>query len=156
MLLYPAYESLESRMIFSIVGYESSRYHHIYSYLHDQTILNNLTENEKCHLICNASQYVIIANDLFRRGLDGIILRFLEPNESKCALIHVHKGICRSHSNGLTLAHKLIRASYFWLNMEKEAIKYAKSCKQCQLHGNMIHALARDLIPSITLWPFQK
>lgn len=40
--------------------------------------------------------------------------------------------------------------------MEQEAIKYAKSCKQCQLHGNLIHAPVRELLPSITLWPFQQ
>ena len=40
--------------------------------------------------------------------------------------------------------------------MEQEAIKYTKFCKQCQLHGNLIHAPARELIPSITPWPFQQ
>ena len=97
----------------------------------DQTILDGLTQNEKCHLIHNASWYVIITNELFRRGLNGTLLRCLEPNKSKCALIDVHEGICESHSNGLTLARKLIRASYYWLNMEQEVVKYAKSCKKC-------------------------
>ena len=128
-LLYPAYNSPESRMICSIVGQYSSRYHHIYYYLCDQIILDSLTWNEKYHLIYNASQYIIIANDFFRRGLDGTLFRCLEPNESKCALMDVHEGICESHSNGLPLACKLIRASYYWLNMEKEAIKYIKSYK---------------------------
>ena len=40
--------------------------------------------------------------------------------------------------------------------MEQEAIKYARSYKHCQLHGNLIHALAKELIPSITTWPFQQ
>ena len=42
-LLYPAYDAFESRMIYSIVGHDSSYYHHIYSYLRDQTILDGLT-----------------------------------------------------------------------------------------------------------------
>ena len=53
------------------------------------------------------------------RGLDGTLLRFLEPGESKRALVEVHEGVCGSHSNGLTLAHKLIRAGYYWPDMEK-------------------------------------
>ena len=40
--------------------------------------------------------------------------------------------------------------------MKQEEIKYSKSYKQFQLHGNLIHALAKELIPSITLWPFQQ
>ena len=129
MLLYPTYNSPKSRMIYSILGHNSSHYHHIYSYLCDQIILDGLTWNEKRHLIRNTSWYVIIANDLFRRSLDGTLLRCLEPKESKCALVDIHEGIFGSHSNGLTLAHKLIRASYYWPNMEQDAIKYTRSCK---------------------------
>ena len=128
-LHYPAYDTPKTRMICSIVGHDSSHYHHIYSYLHDQTISDGLTQNEKHHLIYNASEYVIIAYDLFRRGLNKTLLRCLESEESKHALIDIHEGICGSHSNGLTLARKLIRAGYYWPNMEQEAIKYAKSYK---------------------------
>ena len=111
-LLYPTHDTPESRMICSIVGHDSSCYHHIYSYLHDQTIPDSLTQNKKGHLIRNASWYVIIAEELFRRGLNRTLLRCLEFEESKHALVDIHKGICGSHSNGLTLARKLIRASY--------------------------------------------
>ncbi len=155
-LHYPAYDTPDSKMIYSIIGLESSRYYHIYSYLRNQTIPKGLTRIEKCYLIHNASHYVIIADDLYRRGLDGTLLRCLELDESKHALINVHEGICGSHSNGLTLALKLLRAGYYWPKMEQEAIKYARSCKQCQLHGNLIHAPARELIPSTSTWPFQQ
>ena len=131
MLLYPTYDIPKSRMIYSIVGQDSSHYHHNNSYLCDQTILDGLTWDEKHHLICTASQYVIIANDLFRRGLDRTLLRFLGSKESKCALVDVHKRICGSHSNGLTLAHKLIRAGYYWPNIEQDVIKYTRAYKSC-------------------------
>lgn len=156
MLSYPTYNSPESQMICSIIGHDSSRYSHIFSYLHDQIILDNLSQNEKCHLICKASWYVTISSDLFRRGLNGTLLRYLEPNESKHALIDVYEGICGNHSNGLTLARKLVRVGYYWPKIEKEAIKYAKSYKQCQLHGNLIHTPTKQLIPFILLWSFQQ
>ena len=95
-----------------------------YSYLRDQIILDGLTWNEKRHLICNASRYVIITNDLFKRSLDKTLLRCLEPEESKHMLVDVHEDICGSYLNGLTLARKLIRAGYYWPNMEQDAIKY--------------------------------
>ena len=93
ILLYPAYDSPKSKMIYSIIRHNSSHCHHIYSYLCDQTIPDNLTQNEKCHLIYNASWYVIIVDDLFRRGIDGTLLRCLEPNDSKHALIDVDEVI---------------------------------------------------------------
>ena len=153
-LHYPTYDTPETWIIYSIIGHDSSRYHHIYSYLREQLIPDGLTQNEKRHLIRNASRYVIIVDDLFRRSLDGTLLRCLESEESKRALVDVHEGICGSHSNSLTLARKLIRAGYYCPNMEQDAIKYARACKQCQLHRNLIHAPARELITSITLWPF--
>ena len=117
-LHYPTYDTPDSKMICSIVVHESSRYHHIYSYLRNQTILEGLTRNEKHYLIRNASYYVIIADDLYRRGLDRTLIRCLELDESKCALIDVHEGICGSHSNGLTLARKILRAGYYRPKME--------------------------------------
>ena len=42
-LHYPAYDTPKTRMICSIVGHDSSRYHHIYSYLRDQIIPDGLT-----------------------------------------------------------------------------------------------------------------
>ena len=40
--------------------------------------------------------------------------------------------------------------------MQADAVRYAKSCKKCQMHRNLIHALGRELIPSTTCWPFQQ
>ena len=116
-------------MICPIIGHDSSCYHHLYSYLCDQIVLDTYTQNEKCHLINNALWYFLIANELYRHGLDGALLGCLEPDESKCALVEVHEGIYGSHSSGLTLAHKLIRAGYYWPNMEKDAIQFTKACK---------------------------
>ena len=49
-LHYPAYDSPETQIICSIIRHDSSRYNHIYSYLRDQIILENLTCNEKRNL----------------------------------------------------------------------------------------------------------
>ena len=51
--------------------------------------------------------------DLYRHGLDSTLHRCLEPDESKCALVKVHEGICGSHLNGVTLVCKLIRVGYY-------------------------------------------
>ena len=143
-------------MICSVVGHDSSRYQNLFSYLWDQIIPPSFNRHEKRYLIWNTSWYVIIGNDLYKRGLDGTLLRCLEWEESQRALEEVYEGICGSHVNGLTLAQKLIRAGYYWPEMEKDAIKFAKNCQKCQVHGNLIHAPGRDLIPFTTKWPFHQ
>ena len=40
--------------------------------------------------------------------------------------------------------------------MQADVVRYAKSCKKCQMHGNLIHAPRHELIPSTTYWPFQQ
>ena len=45
---------------------------------------------------------------------------------------------------------------YCWPTMQVDVAHYAKSCKKCQLHGNLIHAPRHKLSPSVTYWPFQQ
>lgn len=45
---------------------------------------------------------------------------------------------------------------YFWPTMERDSFTYAIKCKQCQIHGNLIHAPAQELYPMIGSWPFSQ
>lgn len=70
-------------------------------------------------------------------------------DKSERALAKFYDGICRSHSNGLMLAQKILRDGYYWPTMQEDFVCYAKSYKKYQLLGNFIHALGHELIPSI-------
>ena len=74
----------------------------------------NLMRNQKCQLLHNTSHYTLVSGDLYRKGLDETFLRCLELEKSKKELAKVHDGICGAHSNGLALAQKLLRVSYYW------------------------------------------
>jgi dienelactone hydrolase len=54
---------------------------------------------------------------LYRRGLDGTLLRCLEKEESDQALVDIHEGIYGGHSNGLAMARRFLRAGYYWPTM---------------------------------------
>ena len=105
----------------------TSYYADIFSYLRDQILPENLTRNQKCQFLRNASHYILVSSDLYRRSLDRTLLRCLEIEESKKALVEVHDGICRAHSNGLALARKLLRVGYYWPTMQADVVRYAKS-----------------------------
>ena len=81
-LCYPAYDSPNNQVINIVVGHDSSWYTTIFSYLRDQVMPDNLSCNEKCQLICNASHFTLVFGDLYRKSLDGTLLRCLEKEES--------------------------------------------------------------------------
>ena len=112
-LHHPIFDSSESHVICTLVTRESSRYGAIYSYLRDGIIPDTFTRSERWNLIRNASRHTLIFGDLYRRGLDGALLRCLEKEESNQALADIHEGICGGHSNGLAMAWRLLRVGYY-------------------------------------------
>ena len=127
-LRHPTYDSLDNQVIYIVVGHDSSCYVAIFSYLHDQVILETLTHNQKCQLLCNASHYTLFSGDFYRKGLDGMFLRCLEIEEFGKALVEVHGGIFGAHCNGLALAQKLLRTGYYWPTMQANVVFYVNSC----------------------------
>lgn len=152
-LLVPSYEITPTEMI-GAVSHESQLYGSIFIYLHDNILPPDLSNNQRRTFIRQFSRYVILADILYRQGLDGTLLRCLESDEAQIALHEVHEGICGPHSSGPTLAKKLIRTGYYWPNMEKDSYQFVKKCKQCQLHGDLIHAPTQELQPIVIPWPF--
>ncbi|XP_045797601.1 uncharacterized protein LOC123891747 [Trifolium pratense] len=47
-----------------------------------------------------ASNYVIIGNELFKKTLEGVLLKCLSENEAYIAISDVHSGACCSHQSG--------------------------------------------------------
>ena len=52
------------------------------------------------------------------------------------------------------MVHKLIRAGYYWLTMQKDAQAYVKACDKCQKFSNIIRQLTEELTPMTASWPF--
>lgn len=109
----PAYDNLDSQTICHIPNIQSSQYGEIYTYLKDNILPLDLSRNQKCNFICQSTRHTLIADILYRRGLDGTLLQFLEHHEPETSLREVHEGICGTHSSGLTLAKKLLRLGYY-------------------------------------------
>ncbi|XP_072058070.1 uncharacterized protein [Arachis hypogaea] len=60
------------------------------------------------------AKYVIVHDQLFKRGLNQPVLKFLRPDQMDYVLREVHEGCCSHHIGGKALAWKLVRAGYFW------------------------------------------
>jgi hypothetical protein len=50
-----------------------------------------------------ALKYVLLDNALYRRTIDGLLLKCLGLDQSRIAMEEVHEGICGTHQ----LAHKM-------------------------------------------------
>ena len=57
--------------------------------------------------------YLIVDNTLYRRGVDSILRRCLNPEEAELVLNDFHRGACGGHLSRISMAQKILRAGYF-------------------------------------------
>nr|XP_009799345.1 PREDICTED: uncharacterized protein LOC104245437 [Nicotiana sylvestris] len=88
-----------------------------------------------------AAIFTLFKGALFWGTFDGSLARCLGPGETEYALREVHEGTCGNHSGVESLVQKLFRASYYWIEMEKDAKDFVRKCDDCQRHAPMIHQL---------------
>ena len=108
----------------------------ITSCLKDSVLPNDKEAARK--LKVQATCFVLIKCVLYKRGFSWLSLRCLIPEEADYVMREVHKGFSGNHSGSRSLVHKLIRAGYYWLTMQKDAIAYVKTRDKCQRFTNLI------------------
>ena len=60
---------------------------------------------------------------LFKRGVDGILMKCISDDESKQILAEVHEGICGPHQSGIKMKWLIHRYGYYWPSVLKDCIK---------------------------------
>ncbi|XP_050915881.1 uncharacterized protein LOC127130975 [Lathyrus oleraceus] len=102
-----------------------------------------------------ALSYVLIGNELFKKTLEGILLKCLGESEAYLALSSVHSGACGAHQAGHKMKWLLFRYGMYWPTMLKYCIEFSKGCQECQIHAGIQHAPASELHTIIKPWPFR-
>ena len=102
----------------------------ILSYLKDGRLPEEKDEAKKLRV--RSAGYVLMDEVLYKRGFSQPYFRCLALNEANYVLREVHEGACGNHSRARSLVHKVIRAGYYWPNMQADAKAYVKVCNQCQ------------------------
>ena len=90
-------------------------------------------------------RFVLIKDVLYKRGFSHPYLRCLGNEEADYVMRKVHEGICGNHSGSRSLVHKLVRAGYYWLTMQKDTEAYVKTCDKCQRFSNIIRQPTEEL-----------
>jgi hypothetical protein len=101
-----------------------------------------------------ALKYVMLDNTLYRRTIDGLLLKCLGLDESKVAMGEVHEGICGTHQSAHKMKWLLRRAGFYWPTMLNDCFRYYRGCESCQKFGDVQLAPAAMLYPIIKPWPF--
>ncbi|XP_065636337.1 uncharacterized protein LOC136070380 [Quercus suber] len=107
----------------------------IVSYLKDGRLPEEKDEARKLRV--RAARYILMDKILYKRDFSQPYLRCLAPDEANYIIREIHEGACGNHLGARSLVHKIIRAGYYWPNMQADAKAYVKVCDQCQRFSNI-------------------
>jgi hypothetical protein len=79
----------------------------------------------------------VLNNELYRRTVDGMLLKCLNMEQARVAMGEVHDGICDTHQLALKMRWMLKRTGFYWLSMMEDCFRYFKGCEVCQRLGNV-------------------
>ncbi|XP_010645202.1 uncharacterized protein LOC104877817 [Vitis vinifera] len=99
-------------------------YHDIYQFLSCCTYPESTSAKDRRALRQLATRFVICRDALYRRSSDGLLLLCLDRTSADRVMRKVHVGVCGPHMGGHMLAHKIMRAGYFWLTMETNCCQF--------------------------------
>ena len=70
---------------------------------------------------------------------DSTLLRCVDKKEEENINEDMHEGIFGTHSSGHTMAKKILRAGYYWSNMETDCHHHSRTCHKFQIYADKVH-----------------
>jgi len=101
-----------------------------------------------------ATNYVLLDDELYYRTLDEVLLRCLSDDESKSLMCEIHEGVCGAHQLTFKMKWMIGRNGYYWPTILEDCFEYFKGCQGCQRFGNIQRAPTSAMNPIIKPWPF--
>jgi hypothetical protein len=154
MILSPRYYLLDDTMF--LISMSNLWYGDILLYLQTQCFQLDVSREERHCIRYHSCRYLIISDTLYRQGVDNMLWRCLTHEEAECFLNDCHLGECGGHLSGMDIAHKILRASYFWPSILKDCIEAVKKCPPYQVFHKKACTHPAPLHPIITIGPFSK
>jgi hypothetical protein len=82
-------------------------------------------------------KYTILDDDLYRRTIDGLLLKCLSEEQANVAMGEVHEGMCGTHQSSHKMKSRLRTVGFYWPTMTEDCFKYFRGCDACQRFGNI-------------------
>ncbi|XP_030963996.1 uncharacterized protein LOC115985174 [Quercus lobata] len=109
-------------------------------------------KDEARKLRVRSARYLLLNEVLYKRGFSQPYLRCLASDEANYVLREVHEGACGNHSGAKSLVSKIVRAGYYWSNMQADAKAYVKVCDQCQRFSNVPRQPSEFGVPKVLVF----
>ena len=109
-------------------------YHDIKAYIKSSEYPLSATDNEKKFIRRMAYQFFLSGEVLYKRNHDSTLLRCVDAFEANHLMEEMHEGLLEAHASVPPLAHKIMRAGYYWLTMENDCIKHVRTCHHYQAY----------------------
>jgi hypothetical protein len=101
-----------------------------------------------------ALKYGMLDNTLYRRTIDGLLLKCLGSDQAKITMGEVHEGICGTHQSAHKMKWLLCYARFYWPTMIKDCFRNYKGCESFQKFIDVHLAPIAMLHPIIKPWLF--
>eukprot|EP00253_Pinus_taeda_P022972 PITA_22972 len=101
-----------------------------------------------------SAKFCINKNLLYWRDPSGILLRYLDKEQSVEIMHHFHSSICGGHHHWKTTTHKILRAGYYWTALFSDVFSFVRSCDKFQRFTGRYQLKSLPLKPIHTNCPF--
>jgi hypothetical protein len=100
-------------------------------------------------------KYTSINDELYRRPIDGMLLKCLGEEQARVAVREVHDRICGAHQSTYKMNWLLQRVGFYWPTMMDDCVRYQKGCEACQRFRNIQLAPTYVMNSIVKPWPFR-
>jgi hypothetical protein len=83
----------------------------IQTYLKDNILPDDMTSADRIARL--VKRYTLVEGDLYRHGVNGVLMRCITREEGCELLIEVHGGECGNHASSHTLVSKAFRHRFY-------------------------------------------
>jgi hypothetical protein len=136
-------------------------YKNLVYYLQNQRCPDNLDSHQIRRLCLEYARYTIIGDFLFRRFVNGMLLRCVNNEEAQKLLQETH-GSSNSvihvggHFSAKTIVFKIIIKGYYFPLIFRDSYVFSRSCDKCQKFAWKERLSAMPLQPVLPDFPFSK
>jgi hypothetical protein len=83
-------------------------------------------------IVCKSQQYHLVDGILFRRGVNGMMMKCISREEGIQLLQDIHSGICGSHSSWCSIIGKAFIHGFYWSTTKNDVMEIITKCRDYQ------------------------